>query len=273
METRTVIDGRLNSLVDVRDRGFNYGHGVFETMRLVDGELVLWEYHRTRLLRGLTILHIPAGESQVASSIERLLSDSPAEGIVKLIVTAGVSGRGYATRQKLAPSVVVQWSPLPERTNHLVSLQECQYRLPINPVLAGIKHLNRLDQVLAATELSAGSQGLLLDMEGRVVEALSHNVFAYHDGQWLTPSLTRCGVEGVMRTLLLDRVFPAMDVKPQVADFGVELLCNAEAVFICNSIVGVQCVSEVRGRKVYSDQSQTERVKARLGAMYPCFNV
>ena len=285
-----VVNGHIASSLDVRDRSVAYGHGVFETMRLHDGQFPLWQFHRQRLAKGLAVLGIPFDESLVDGCLQKLLTHCPPMGVVKLTVTAGITGRGYAIQQTLEPTVVAMWLPIPAYPDLSVCLHICRYQLPENPVLAGIKHLNRLDQILAAREISegfdlaegsengmSGTVPLLLDTSSRVVEALSHNIFVLSDGKWLTPALDRCGVEGVMRALLLEEVIGEAGQTATISNFGVDLLLSAREVFICNSVMGILPVSRLTGRESnYNSHychNQTDMINKSLREMYPCYAV
>jgi 4-amino-4-deoxychorismate lyase len=272
MEPLIVIDGEVGGLLDARDRGLAYGHGVFETMKLVAGQLPLWRYHEARLIQGLTTLGIPWDPVAVNSTLVKLLSLCSDRGVVKLTVTAGVSGRGYTIPDSLTPTIIAQCLP-PAPSQQTLRLQISDYRLPLNPVLAGLKHLNRLDQVMASRNVAAGFLPLLLDAQDRVVEALSHNIFVYHGGRWLTPDLLSCGVAGVMRALLLKEVFPAVGLDAEVCTLDIDSLRGADELFVCNSIMGVQSVSEVADLNTYRKGRATELIRRQLARMYPCFSV
>ncbi len=273
MEPLIVIDGEVGHFLDVRDRGLAYGHGLFETMVLAEGQLPLWRYHEARLIRGLTTLGIPWNPAAVSSTLAKLLGLCNPQGVVKLTVTAGVSGRGYAIPEPLTPTIIAQWSPPATGCQSAVKLQLSDYRLPLNPVLAGLKHLNRLDQVMASRSTAAGYLPLLLDTQDLVVEALSHNVFVYHGGRWLTPDLRACGVAGVMRDLLLTEVLPAMGLQAEICTLDMDSLMGADELFVCNSVMGVQRVSEIADTRIFPMHSATDRIRKQMARMYPCFTV
>ena len=166
------------------------------------------------------------------------------EGVVKLILTRGDSQRGYAPAVDAAPRRILQGSPLPrypaEHAEHGVRLFPCQTRLGEQPLLAGLKHLNRLEQVLARAEWqdSEHAEGLMRDGQGRVVEGVYSNLFLVRDGVLLTADLSRCGVAGVMRAALLQQA-QAMAIPVQVRDLAFDELEQADEVFVCNSVYGV----------------------------------
>ncbi|OUS06366.1 aminodeoxychorismate lyase [Gammaproteobacteria bacterium 54_18_T64] len=272
------VDGKPQAALALNDRGLNYGHGVFETMRLCAAQLPLWHYHRERLSQGAARLGIALDLPRLQVYLQQALEAFPADGMVKLLLTAGLGPRGYR-QQGQAASYVLQYFPLPSPPLEpaALCLQLCQYALPHNARLAGIKHLNRLDQVLAAAELDEGVDGLLLDVEGHVVEALSSNIFLFDGHNWLTPELTLCGVAGVMRRLLCEEIIPALGQRVLVEPIALSELINAQEVFVCNSVRGIQPVSELVGRGDWSaassrlPESQTQEVMTHLARVYPCF--
>ena len=268
------IDGKPQASLSLNDRGLNYGHGLFETMRLSAGQLPLWNYHRQRLGVGAERLGIALDSSRLDTYLQQALQAFPADGMLKLLLTAGPGPRGYRQQGQLS-SYVLQYFPLPTVTEaKAVHLQRCQYALPHNGQLAGIKHLNRLDQVLAAAELKEGFDGLLLDVDGNVIEALSSNIFLFDGQSWLTPELSLCGVAGVMRRLLCEEIMPGLGQQVTIGPVDQNRLINAQEVFLCNSVRGIQPVSELKGLASWSlasSGSATVKVSDQLAQTYSCF--
>ena len=271
------VDGKPEASLSLSDRGLNYGHGLFETMRLSAGLLPLWSYHLQRLGVGADRLGIVLDSSRLDAYLQQALDAFPADGMLKLVLTAGVGPRGYR-HQGQSACYVLQYFPLPSVAEPAaVHLQLCEYALPHNERLAGIKHLNRLDQVLAAAELNEGFDGLLLDVEGNVVEALSSNIFLFDGQRWITPALDLCGVAGVMRRLLCEDIIPRLGQEVAIKPVALANLINAHEVFVCNSVHGIQPVRELQGRVHWFAESnelqgsETEKVIAQLAHAYPCF--
>lgn len=266
----TFIDGEARDHLSSHDRGLAYGHGVFETMRLHGGDVPLLALHLERLAGGLSGLGIPAAATGIAGQLADLLPLMPAAGIVKLVVTAGVGPRGYR-QTGAAPTVIVHWYPPPAASAE-ARLQVCRYRLPANPRLAGIKHLNRLDQVVAAMEITEPDRhGLLLDGADQVVETLGHNLFVLRDGRWSTPPLENCGVAGVMRRYLLETLLPAEGIAAEVAAIAAGDLGLAEEIFICNAVSGITPVADIAAIGHWSRHPATDQLRRRLGSRLPCF--
>lgn len=246
------VDGRPAAELPLGDRGLAYGDGLFETFAVRRGRPRLLDAHLQRLHRGCERLGI-AFEEQVI--VDELLAFCAAlgEGVAKLILTRSDGLRGYAPPADARPRRVLLASPAPvypdEYAQLGVELYPCALRLAEQPLLAGLKHLNRLEQVLARAEWrdSRYAEGLLRDAAGRVIEGVFSNLFLVSEGRLLTPALERCGVAGVMRGALL-REAAALGVNCEVRDLSYDELMAAEEVFLCNSVYGVWPVRRLEAR-------------------------
>jgi 4-amino-4-deoxychorismate lyase len=191
--------------------------------------------------------------------------------VVKLIVTRGPGARGYQPPELATPTRVLGVLPWPDYPQqhyyHGISVRVCQLRLGENPALAGIKHLCRLEQVLAQLELRghAVQQGLLLDMSGHVAGGTSSNVFSVHGSVLRTPSLARCGIKGVMRRAVLDTA-RTLGLRAEESDLDLAELLAADELFVTNSLFGIWPVTDVDGRR-FGIGAITERLMTHLG--YP----
>ncbi|MDQ7727515.1 aminodeoxychorismate lyase [Halomonas sp. SpR8] len=219
------------------DRGLAYGDGLFETVLLRDGAPVLWRYHMARLNEGCHRLGIPLLCQEALDATCQ--GDPSAEfEVLKLILTRGSGGRGYAQPDQLAPCLLSRRAPFQpsvERWQQGVTVRLCDLRLARQPRLAGIKHLNRLENVLARQEWRDTSiaEGVLADSEGLVVEATSMNVFWQQAGEILTPPLDQCGVAGTLRAALLEQGGVAQ------ATLTLHQLADVERLWVANSVQGV----------------------------------
>jgi 4-amino-4-deoxychorismate lyase len=248
MVERLLVDGLPAAGVPADDRGLAYGDGVFETLRAVRGHVPLWGLHWARLSRGCARLGIAPGPRD---TFERELADLLAgtdDAVAKLVVTRGGGARGYAPRSATAARRILMRFPPPIATGPVATIVVRELRLPRDPRLGGLKHLNRLHQVLARAEVDArgADEGLCLDDAGAVVCACSANVFLRIDGGWVAPDPAAAGVEGVCRaTLLADPTFG-----PQVAVAAVDesALRRADAMFLSNAVRGVVPVASLDGR-------------------------
>ncbi|WP_416140314.1 aminodeoxychorismate lyase [Halomonas sp. HK25] len=218
------------------DRGAAYGDGLFETVLLRDGRPLLWDEHLARLARGCHALGIPMpAERELAVP---LADAGNGLEVLKLMLTRGSGGRGY--RPPVSPEPRLRWqlaafAPAESRWQEGVRVRHCRLRLGLQPALAGLKHLNRLENVLARAEWDdeAVAEGLLCDSDGRLVEATAMNLFWQRAGRLETPRLHRCGVVGTLREALRERLAITE------VDVGPEALAQAEALWLGNSVQGV----------------------------------
>jgi 4-amino-4-deoxychorismate lyase len=237
------VDGQPADALALKNRGLAYGDGLFETIAVKAGRPVLLERHLQRLAGGCQRLAIIADLALVASEVDAFAA-AMGEGVLKLILTRGDSQRGYAADPVATARRILQASPAPQypvaHGLEGVRLFPCVTRLSEQPLLAGLKHLNRLEQVLARAEWQGTefAEGLMLDMSGRIIEGVFSNLFLVKDGVLLTADLSRCGVAGVMRAELLARAAEA-GITVRVTELFLDDLRQADEVFVCNSVYGV----------------------------------
>lgn len=245
----SLVNGIAGDRVSVCDRALNYGDGLFETIRVANSRPVLESLHWQRLASGLQQLDIPLASDTVAQQQRQLIAMAAAagqvDGVIKIIVSRGEGGRGFMPAPDMVPSIWCRWHALPEYPEDLyqrgIELQLCHTRLPHRPALAGLKHLNCLDYVIARGELSANPEreGLLLDQDGNLVEVCSANLFLVDAGHLLTPLLHRCGVAGTMRRWIMETVAARLKLVVREQQLPLQSLYDAQEVFICNSVMGV----------------------------------
>ena len=238
-----LVNGVSGSAISIRDRGLLYGDGVFRTLVVSHGQPQCWPLHYQKLLQDCNALGIGCPDFAVLTAeLNQLLPENP-DAVYKLIVTRGQAVRGYAPVAQAEPTHLWDVSSLPHYPTDWavrgVDLHLCELRLSQQPRLAGIKHLNRLENVLAAAELAdTGAEGLLLDSQGHVIEGTRSNVFLVSGGRLLTPDLSRCGVAGVQR----DRVMSCaarIGMTVEVRDVALDEVLAAEEVFLSNSVFGL----------------------------------
>ncbi len=244
----TLVNGLPAGTVSVTDRGLAYGDGLFETVQLCDGRPLLLDLHFERLRQGCLRLGI-----DVSGLVEHLVEDLAQLarwqnlhdfGVLKIIVTRGAGGRGYMPVPGLSPTRVLLLSPMPDYPDNPaiagVRVRLCEMTLSLSPRLAGIKHLNRLEQVLARSEWSDPCirEGLVCDNEGYLVEGTMSNLLWVCNGRLHTPLLDRCGVAGVLRDRLLQL---AIDngIEVHQGRYLVSELDHADEVILCNSLIDI----------------------------------
>lgn len=259
---RYCINGKLVNGLAPTNRGFAYGDGVFRTMRMLNGELQDWPLHYQTLVADCSKLQIVCPSAELLmQELKYLMATANVEetqfSILKIMITRGEGARGYAPPSVSEPTRVLIQSPLPNYPAEIyaagVSLYTCQTRLAYQPLLAGIKHLNRLENVLARAELKDPRffDGLLRDYNDKVIEAVSGNLFIRKDGRVMTPALDSCGVAGVMRHKILDW-YKTQGQPVVVTALTMEDLLNAEAIVIANSVYGVLQVSQIDDQAITS---------------------
>jgi 4-amino-4-deoxychorismate lyase len=264
----TWINGRLGTAIDHRDRGLQYGDGVFETMRVRRRSVRLLDYHLERLFEGCRRLKIAA---PAAAALRRELVSRAArrgEAVLKLIVTRGVGPRGYRASGHERCTRVISLHPLPAVRGETVRVRMCATRVGANPALAGLKTLNRLESVVARGEWQDPSiwEGLMRDVEGSVVCGTMSNVFLRRGSTLMTPALDRCGVAGVMRRWVLEQA-EGLRLRVWQGRLPVEAFRDAEEVFMTNAVAGVVPVGLVQAgpRPLRLASTETaERLRARL---------
>lgn len=265
MNGRVFVGDRRVDAVPVDDRGLAYGDGLFETMRVHDGDVPWWDAHWARLARGAARLRMPLPDATRVREEARALFAAGDAGVLKLLLTRGSGGRGYAPPQSAVPTWILSHHPLPPAAGGL-RLHWCRTRLASQPALAGLKHCNRLEQVLARAEcVEAGAdEGLLQDAGGHVVSATAANLFVLRGGEWATPPLDHCGVAGVCRGFLIP-LLQARERTLSEADVGA-----ADAVFLCNAVRGILGVARV-GARDYAPHPALEDARRALARLHPAF--
>ncbi len=248
-----LINGSEADSVDLTDRGFQYGDGVFTTLRIAGRRPLLLPLHLDRLASDAERLRIPFPGHTVLAAESKLLAEANGDGVLKIMLTRGSGGRGYRIPAEAHATRVLRWHTLPDYPEEAAVLgiraRFCSATLGINPALAGIKHLNRLEQVLARMEWDEEDirEGLLCDSEGFVVEGVMSNLFLRMGGRLLTPKLDRCGVRGVMRTHVL-RLAAAEGLIVDEGRFRPESILAADELFLTNSVIGLWPIRELDGR-------------------------
>jgi len=249
--TPVLVDGQPAPCIPAGDRGLAYGDGVFETLRLVAGRPRMLDRHLQRLERGCRRLGFAAPASALLETeIAAIAAAAPPDGVIKLIVTRGDGGRGYRPPSAPQPRRILSAHPAPGHDpawwRDGVALRICTTRLGCNPALAGIKHLNRLEQVLARQEWDDPGvpEGLMLDHDGNLVCGTQANVFVVRDGMLMTPALDACGVEGVMRGFVLTQA-AKMGLRVTTGTLKLDLLAQAGELFVTNAVIGIWPVRTV----------------------------
>lgn len=265
----TLINGQRDAAWPVFDRGLQFGDGLFETMLCRDGAAVHFEQHWQRLQLGCRRLGIRCPD--IAAPVRAAIAEQgAARAIAKLIVTRGSSRRGYQAPQPECPNWTLTVAEAPPAADYAggVALHLCATRLPADPLLAGVKHLNRLHQVLARREWDQEyHDGLLCSHDGAVIEGCAHNLFIVERGRLATPDLSQAGVDGIMRQQVLAWC-RAHGLATAVERLLPSRVLAADEVFITNSLNGVVPVRAIGGT-TFQPGPVTAAIAAGMDAHMP----
>jgi len=252
-----IINGIKQTSIDVGDRGFQYGDGLFETIAYRNNKLQFWDEHLARLNLGCERLKLTCvDEALWLSDIEKLqLND---DAVLKLTITRGVSGRGYAfTEGDSVTRVTASYAMpnYPQLNTQGIKAITCKTPVSVNPLLAGIKHLNRLDNVLARNEWQTAdiAEGFMFDQHGHIIEGTMSNVFCVLGDDLYTPSLDNAGVAGIMRQQVIE-LAQTLNIAVSIVDISKQNFLQMDAVFITNSLIGIWPVTEIDDTKFQSSE-------------------
>jgi len=261
-----LLNGKRGSGLDIHDRGLQYGDGLFETLEVYQSKPLFWDLHLQRLTKGCHKLSIPVPDPSVLRrEAEQLIEHCP-HGVLKLIVTRGCGGRGYRPPENPEPTRLLSLHPWPDYPEQLkqngVCVRFCQTPLGLNPVLAGLKHLNRLEQVLARSEWQQPDihEGLMLNGQGEVIEGTLSNVFYFSNGILFTPAVDQCGVKGIVRDLIIS-LAERLSMSVRETRVLPEQLLDAEEIFLTNSVIGIWPVRQLADTH-FTIGSNTRRLQA-----------
>lgn len=248
-----LVNGAQSTALNPQDRGLAYGDGVFRTLLLRSGKPVAWLRHYAKIANDCARLALPCPAREIlAADLAGIAAEAP-DCVVKIIVTRGAGQRGYAPPVPADTTRIVTASPLPAypasyREEGIVA-RVCRLRLAQQPALAGVKHLNRLENVLARGEWDdpAIAEGILLDQAGWVIGGTMSNLFMVQGDSLVTPDLSASGVAGVTRERIL-ALAPRLGLQAEVRVFGLNELLAADEVMVCNSVIGVWRVRQMGTR-------------------------
>ncbi|MGB0935991.1 MAG: aminodeoxychorismate lyase [Colwellia sp.] len=248
------INGIETPNVAANDRGLAFGDGLFTTGLIEQGELTDLNAHLERLEQGSMQLGIPKIPRKELISYINAACFSHQKAVIKITITAGLSHRGYARDKEAKPTCIVMVSDFPAIYDTLrntgITLGVSAQKIGLSKMLSGLKHLNRLEQVMIKEELSNIQYDdiLVLNIKDEVIESSSSNFFYYADGAWFTPDVSYSGVDGLMRQKILNSI-NGINVKSTfLAD-----LENASAMFVCNSVSGIIPVYCYKDKKLSMD--------------------
>jgi len=244
------INGWPEEHLSIFDRAFQYGDGLFETIAVKDGEACLLDLHIKRLESGLKTLSFPPIDlNQLTTDIKTKIQLHK-NSILKLIVTRGVGERGYKAPKNTMANIIFIFSKQKFDLNidNLKSVSLCLCKTPVstNPVLAGLKHLNRLENVIARNEWNNDEfdEGLMFDSQNNLIEATSANIFLLKNNCLYTPNLENSGILGVIREVVIDMA-KTLSIPLKITEINIDDCYNADALFLTNSLIGISPVNKI----------------------------
>ena len=242
-----LVNGEISSLVATTNRGLNFGDGLFETLVVHHGRPRRWQGHMDSLGVGCERLGLTMPPQSVLLREVQTVSAGLGNAVVKIVICRGGPSKSYMPPQDEECVRIVSAERFPDGIARLarkgVRARICELRLAIQPALGGMKHLNRLEQVLASAELreKGAREGILLDREGHVTCAVGANVFLVSEDRLLTPRLDLCGIRGVVRSHILT----GFGARCEQRRITLDMLQEADEIFICNTVKGIVPVTAV----------------------------
>ncbi|MBC3767844.1 aminodeoxychorismate lyase [Neptunicella marina] len=244
-----LVDSNPESQIPTTDRAMQYGDGCFTTILVEQGKPQLFSAHLQRLQNACSRLDITIANWTDIEAACLQKAAAITDGVLKVLISRGSGGRGYLPPQQPLPRVLFSTHELPA---HYTSWQTsgirlglAKHRLAVSASLGGLKHLNRLEQVLIKTDWPDDKPDdvLVCDHDGFMIESSASNIFWLKNGIWFTPELNNCGVEGVMRNHVA-QCFEQFNIPLNIVKTKVCELESANAVFICNSLMKIVPVTQ-----------------------------
>jgi len=265
-----LLNGQSADSIDLLDRGLHYGDGLFETIAVINEQPLCLDKHLQRLLSGCTRLKFDFNDAEILKSEIISICKNIDQAVLKITLTTGIGGRGYKrSSSELKPTRLLAIHPWPEYPDNYstqgIQAYLCSNRLGHNPGLAGIKHLNRLEQVLARNEWDDANtmEGLMLDIDDNVIAGTMSNLFVvYPDKKLITSDLSLCGIEGIVRQYILDHC-AEFDYTSDVKKLSLDDVYSASEMFFCNSVAGIMPVRQLAKHK-FSTQFSANEIKQFL---------
>lgn len=270
LKQASLINGSFEQSISALDRGFAYGDGVFRTMRVRNGLPVSWPFHYQKLVADCAVIGIVCPSAELLMSdfqklFERELFAAAGDQVAKVVITRGEGERGYAPPVITVPTRVLIKSNMPQyaksHEEQGVQLHVCDIKLAAQPKLAGIKHLNRLENVIARMEWRDESifDGLMLSQANQVIECTTSNIFVRFGQQLVTPDLSQCGVAGITRQRILG-LGSVLGFTIATQELSLNQLLGADEVIICNSLYGAFQVTKI-GSTSWVKQDLAEKIR------------
>ena len=264
-----LINGQISESLSVQDRGLHYGDGLFETLAVQQQQPLCWDQHYDRLNTGCNRLGLECPPADLLLTEAGQIYDQADCSVLKIILTRGQGGRGYRPPDKQNPQSRIlanyPWPDYPANNPVTgVTVRFCKTHLGHNSQLAGIKHLNRLEQVLARSEWDDPgiAEGLMRDTRNNIIEGTMSNLFIIRGNKLMTPDLTGCGIAGIIRACILT-LAEEMGLQTSITTVNETELNAADEMFLCNSVIGLWPVRQIEKRAI-STGPWTNKIRLKL---------
>ncbi len=259
------MNGKNIDGLNVLDRGLHYGDGLFETIAVINEQPLCLSKHLQRLLSGCVELKLDFNDVEILESEIISICKNIDRAVLKIIITSGVGDRGYKRSSlELKPTRLLTIYPWPKYPDNYstqgIHVFLCSNKLGHSPKLAGIKHLNRLEQVLARNEWddTDTSEGLMMDIDDNVIEGTMSNLFiVFPDKKLITPDLSLCGIRGIIRQYILNHS-TELSYTSEIRKLSLKDVCSASEIFFCNSIAGIMPVKQLGNNRFHSQLAANE---------------
>ncbi len=269
----TLVNGSFSGVISPLDRGLAYGDGVFRTLKVVNGVPLHWPLHYQKLVEDCGAIGIVCPSADLfLNDFNLLFQAEEAISVVKIMITRGEGERGYKPSPVALPMRIMTKTKLPVHPESYfaegVHLRVCETTVSHQPKLAGVKHLNRLDNVLARMEWNAPEivDGIMMDHKGNVIECTAANIFARFGDELITPKLDTCGVAGVTRMQILSRA-KHFNLKTKIKTIDLNTLLTADEIVISNSLYGawqVRSIDNNATKTTWDKQALAETIRKAI---------
>ena len=268
MAAKNLINGKVFDQIEIFDRALHYGDGIFETIAIEDSKALCFDEHLNRLEKGCKKIKIPIQDKAIIKNEVLSLVENTDRAVVKIIISRGQGGRGYKVPDNIESTRIISLFPWPDYSVEFstsgIKTKLCNYRYVNNPVLAGIKHLNRLEQILARAEWNDKkiTEGIVMNSDNYIIEGTMSNIFCITDQTLVTPDLSLCGIEGIIREKIIN-LADKLGLKIEIKKITLDFLLNAKEIFMCNSLIGIWPVNSI-DEKLFLEHKETHRIKNKL---------
>ena len=270
MAAKNLINGKVCDQIEIFDRALHYGDGVFETIAIQDSKVLCFDEHLIRLEKGCKKLKIPIQDKVIIKNeVSSLINTETVDrAVVKIIISRGQGGRGYKIPENIESTRIISLFPWPNYSEKFsvsgIKTKICNYRYTNNSVLAGIKHLNRLEQILARSEWNDQEiiEGIVMNLDDYIIEGTMSNIFCIMDKTLYTPDLSLSGIKGIVREKIIN-LSDKLGLKIEIKKITLDFLLNAEEIFMCNSLIGIWPVNSI-DEKLFLEHKETQRIKNKL---------